>query len=279
MFGFGKRQTQRLGPDKTGVDQSLELGVSADGQLSVSAADIQVSMAEVEAEIDAHLTGLHAKLAEQTTKIQPGIPDYDSAARNLERLRESIRSAESDKARKAYVRSFHNVAEAYDTLATTATLLRTDASASWEAAWDVLNKETLKVIIAVSQGKQDTLANDYVELLFARGIHCLRILKYAPDEVTRLDASQAALRMFYTYLLVIHKLGINHWQSTDAARNIHIAVALGSLSQAQLQSNLSAVGARSSVQSPNDALQQALRDVQAYELSDQDRQRLPTLIY
>jgi phosphoribosyl-ATP pyrophosphohydrolase len=272
MNFFHRRKTTGSAYEKP----SVELTIGADGQTSVSNVSVQISDTELRAKITPHTAKMwviYKQCADPATAQTPEI------TKQLEKLKLSIEGAQDDMAHSLYVRSFLNIAEAYETYAVIDTATHEAGTSGWDLAWSVLNHEALETVLAVSRGEQTQLANGYADLLFARGMDCLREMVAMPDTKAQNGYAQETIRMFYTYLLAIRKLGITHWQTNDALKNIHIATAYGAVTDDQLAVIGGKVAAQSGEQPASPLLTAVAAAVQAYAFTETDPARLKQLVY
>lgn len=275
MFNLFKRFSKSATPRDYVSAQGKELDITADGQLTISGMDIQLSTAELTDLIAKQLTKLQAAYDELAAKATTD----DRQTQQLQRLQQSVQNAANDVHQRDYLRSLLNIVEAYDALAIVSNRTYPNGTSTWDFGWDILNGTALKVAIAVSHGKAEILSAEYADILFARAVHCLRQMKYAPDESTRNRAAQVAVSMLYTYLIVTYKLRLNHWQQHDALKYIHIAILFGSVTEQQTKTITADIASRTTIQASGPAVEQAVKAVAAFTLSDVDKQRLTALIY
>jgi hypothetical protein len=256
---------------------SVEINIAIDGQSYVTG--MGVSDQELEAKIDNHLRALQAFFDQQMVQLPPGTPANDLKAEELQKLKRSLESSQSDRQRKIYDRSFLNIAEAYESWAMIDPRTYKDGLNAWDFAWSVLNREMLEAVMTVSKGRKDLLASSYVELLFARGRHCLHQMKYVTNEKLQNKYAGLAVGMFYTYLLEVHKLSMSHWETRDALKNIHIATKYGKLSDRQIKNITKKVLQKPTEQSSGEFMKQVEAEVKAFNLLENDRERLKQMIY
>lgn len=261
-------------PPKNYLKKSLDLVVTADGRFADTTTSVQLSDADVQAEIREHierLSGLYNQHAQ--ADLANANPEK---AKRLTRFKRAIDSAVEDVSRQAYVRSLLNVAEAYEGYAV---IDPASSEHAWDYAWDVLNREGLTLALSISKGQWDVLATNYADLLFARAMDYLRRMVAEPQAVDQNGCAGAAVSLFYGYLLTVYKLKLAHWQINDAIRNIHIAAAYGALTSEQLATTRQALTAEAEAQSASVLLPQFLPAVDSYVLPEADHARLAQLVY
>lgn len=89
---------------------------------------------------------------------------------------------------------------------------------------------------ATSERPADVRVNGYTDILFARGMHCMRELKIAAKDKAKSKYAMLAIGYFFDYLSELYANGLEDWHINDAFKLIHVAMSLGNLSERDLDS-------------------------------------------
>lgn len=178
-----------------------------------------------------------------------------------------------------YGEAFLMIAEGYQTCAIIHNKRYEKGYSAWDYAWGVLNNEAMDVSMAGALDAKSMVGNGYADVIFARGKHCLKELKYSETSSAMNKFAKMAIDMFYIYLLELESVDLSSWHQEDAIKNIHIAKILGGVSDSEIKDIQSRLLDHASTKPSSDVLDKVVREVDEYVFLETDQERLKQFIY
>ena len=215
----------------------------------------------------------------EAEKLQTLATAYYEKAQELDRLKKSIQRAEDDRLRRVYGDSFLAIAEAYESCGIVYNQSYEGGFSAWDYAWGVLNREALEATTVIGKSLKDSLTHGYAELLYARGMHWMRYMKYVVKANAQNKYAYAAISSFYSYLIELRIYNVTHWQANDAIRLIHVAIKYGDITDNQLTDIETRISSRIREEAAKEMMKKVVSEVKEYILVENDPERLKFMIY
>lgn len=215
---------------------------------------------------------------EDADKLQKLEAAYYEKTAELNKLANLIQNIQELRNYRSYIKSYIAIAEAYQSCALVHNKSYENGFTAWDFSWGVLN-EVIEVMATTSERPADIRVNGYTEILFARGMHCMRELKVAVKEKAKNKYATLAIGCFYDYLSELYANGLEDWHVDDALKLIHVAMILGSLSEQELGSIEATTLSRKEGKNATKGMQDAIEKVREYVLAESDPERLKWMIY
>lgn len=221
--------------------------------------------------------GIYLK-QEEVDKLQKLEASYYEKTSELSKLTNTIQNIQDHKNNRRYIDSYLAIAEAYQSCALVHNKSYEDGFTAWDFSWGTLN-EVVEVMAATSARPTDIRVNGYTDILFARGMHCMRELKVVATVKAKRKYATLAIGCFYDYLTELYAHGLGDWRVDDALRLIHVAMALGNLTEHDLGDIESSSFAGKEGENATKGMQAAVVKVREYVLAESDPERLKWMIY
>jgi len=216
---------------------------------------------------------------DEVSKLDQKISDYYDKAGLATQLKNCIESIQSYASGGNYGKAFIAIAEGYQDCAAIYNQRYEGGYGAWDFSWRILNSEALEVAgIGISNNK-DLISNGYNEVLFARGMHGLREVKYDQTATAMNKHAKLAIAMFYNYLVALDTVGLTDWQYDSAVKNIHIAKILGKVSEDDIKDIQSRTFTHASPKTTEAVFNKTIQTVEEYVFLESDPTRLRQLIY
>ncbi len=216
---------------------------------------------------------------EQVTELDKKIADYYDKAGLANQLKSCIERVQSYTSNHNYGEAFLSIAEGYQNCAAIHNQRHEGGYSAWDLSWRILNGEVLEIATAGASNAKDMIGNGYTAVLFARGMHCLRELKYAETPSAMNKYAKMAMEHFYSYLVALDTVGLTDWQQETAIKNIHVAKILGNVHDGDIRAIHERVLTHSSPKYRQDAFDKTVSVVEEYVFLESDPERLRQYIY
>ena len=202
--------------------------------------------------------------------------DQSSASEQLKRL---VQSIQDDIKNYDYGRAYLYIAEAYQQCAIIHNKKYENGFSAWDLSWGVLNGEAMQMATAGASSPRDMVQNGYANLLYARGEHCMRQLRYTKTPASQNRVARVAIDMFYNYLIELATHQLESWERKRAIEMIALSRAYGQVSDEQLHNIESRLIERSSSKPPTTVRDAVVEEVNEYAFLETDRARMRMMIY
>ncbi|MGE5327731.1 MAG: hypothetical protein ACM3KH_00170 [Thiobacillus sp.] len=216
---------------------------------------------------------------DQVAKLDKEVTDYYDKAGLASELKNRIEQTQSYVSSGNYGRAFLAIAEGYQDCASIHNQRYDGGYSAWDYSWGILNREALEIAATGASNPTDLIGNGYSDVLFARGKHCLKELKYAEKQTAMNKYGKMAMEMFYSYLLALESVGLTDWQQESAIKNIHLAKILGNVKADDIKEIQARAIEHASPKPSKDVCSKVIKDVQDYVFLESDPNRLRQYIY
>lgn len=210
-------------------------------------------------------------LTEQAVdEIEAKTREYYEKFGFVNQLKNNIEMAQSSMRSKNYGDAYISIAEAYQACAVVQNNKDPSGFSYWDYSWQILNKEALEIPTKVSSTQKELVNNGYADVLYARGMHCMRLLRTKEDASTARTPALQAIQIFYRFLVDIKGLDLSSWKYDDAIKNIHVAKTLGNISQASMDEIKSNINENSTIKPGDKIAQTVIREVESHVFLETD---------
>lgn len=216
---------------------------------------------------------------EQVAKLDEAISKFYDKSGLINQLKNIVSQIQSYTSDQNYGKAFLSIAEGYQYCAAIFNKHYEGGFGAWDYSWKVLNGEALEITSIGTSSVQDSINNGYAEVIFARGMHCLRELKYSETTTAMNKYAKMAVGMFYSYLLTLDAVGLIDWQQESATKNIWIAQTLGKLSAGDIKDLQARALTQTSPKPSNEIYNGTIRKVEEYVFLENDPVRIKQYIY
>lgn len=216
---------------------------------------------------------------QQVGEVESKTRDYYTNIGFVNQLKNSIEMAQSNLKSLNYGDAYLSIAEAYQACAIVQNKKDSSGFSYWDYSWGILNKEVLEFPAKVSSNPKELINNGYADVLFARGMHCMRLLRTQKDASAAAKPALQAIQIFYGLLVDTQALNLSSWKYDAAIKNIHIARILGNISQANLSDIKSNVNENSTLKPGSQITQAVIDEVENYVFLETDPVKLRMSIY
>jgi len=216
---------------------------------------------------------------EQVEKFQQTMTNFYEKIEFVRQLKYAIEQTQSDLGNDNYGDAYLKIAEGYQACALIHNKRYDGGYTAWDFSWRVLNGEALEIAVAGATGLSDMYANGYTDVVFARGKHSLKELKYSQTSVAMNKYAKIAINEFYYYLIILNSIGLTDWNKEAAIKNIHIALALGNISEEALSEIRACSFDNISPKPKNEVIEATTNEVDEFIMLETDVTSLKQLIY
>ena len=216
---------------------------------------------------------------QQVDKLEVTISEYYEKSGVANQLKYNIEQIQSYANDGNYGKAFLMVAEAYQACAVVHNDHDSKGYSKWDYSWRVINGEAFQIAGLSANSGASLIGNGYSDVMYARGMHCLKELKYAKTSGAMNKSAKIAITEFYDYLTALNVTGLTDWHHDDAIKNIHIALALGHVNSADYEDIKSRVHDRAPIKPNQNILSTTFQQVDDYIFLDTDVDRIKMYIY
>lgn len=215
----------------------------------------------------------------QAVDLDKKVSDYYEKSYLADSLKSLVESIQSYAKSGNYGDAYLHIAEAYQTCAIIYNQKYDGGYTNWDYSWGILNREALEVAGSFGVTAKDIIGNGYSDVIFARGKHCMRELKYTETQQARKKYAKIAISMFYSFLIDLRAVGLKGWNEEEAVKNIHIALQLGEINNTELKEIQAEVDKHTTTKPNSTTIKSVLKEVDDFVFLDNDESRLKQLIH
>jgi predicted RNA-binding Zn-ribbon protein involved in translation (DUF1610 family) len=216
---------------------------------------------------------------EQVDKFQDTMTKFYEKIEFVRQLKYSIERVQSDLSNDNYGDAYLKIAEAYQACALIYNKRYEGGYSAWDYSWRVLNGEALEITVAGARNASDVYTNGYTEVVYERGRHCMKELKYSETQAAMNKYAKIAINEFYYYLVLLNTLGLTDWNQEAAVKNIYIAQMLGKVSSDDIVEIRAKTFEKTSPTPSREAMDRTVQQVEEYIFLENGTERLKQLIY
>ncbi len=215
---------------------------------------------------------------EQVAKLDKEITDFYDKTGQISQVKSSVEQVQTYLSEGNYGRAFLAAAQGYEACAIIYNKSYEGGYRAWDYAWNAL-AEASETTAVGAKSQVDLITNGYTDVALARGMHCLRELKYSQTATAVNKYAKIAMLQFYEYLIALGSLGLTDWNQESAIKNIYVAELLGRVSKEDVEEIRTRALDHTSIKPSKELFTSIMHQIDEYVFLETDPERLRQYIY